>query len=133
MEGQNDDGGELSDGPRELDLYSRIDHENVIGLIAAGKRPPEFFFVMPFMRFGTLSELVHGERWQPEWHAVAKHMAEVAKGMEYLHSHDIIHRDLKLDNIFLDEVSALIANGRTHLRRPYMQREILAGEASEDW
>ena len=38
------------------------------------------------------------------WHRRVKLLLEVAQGMKYLHSQDIIHRDLTANNIFLRRV-----------------------------
>jgi serine/threonine protein kinase len=70
--------------------------------VAACKKPPVFCIITEFMAGGSLRKYLH----QQEPHSVPielvlKLALDVARGMSYLHSQGILHRDLKSENILL--------------------------------
>lgn len=57
-------------------------------------QPPCFCIIMEYCPSGTLYNLLHqGTQVPPK--KVTEWSKQVASGMHYLHSHKIIHRDLK--------------------------------------
>jgi polo-like kinase 1 len=58
----------------------------------------------------TLLELLHERRTLTEWE-VRYYVAQLTAGIKYCHERNILHRDLKLGNIFLgDGLRAKIAD-----------------------
>jgi serine/threonine protein kinase len=64
--------------------------------------------VLPFMTGGSLDDMIALERagkapagWTPTKRIIA--LLGIASGMMFLHESSIIHRDLKLENVLLDE------------------------------
>ncbi len=87
----------------EMRVMSTLRHPNVVLFMAACTRPPKLCIVMEFMALGSLYDLLHNEL-VPDipLGLRAKLAYQAAKGMHFLHSSGIVHRDLKSLNLLLD-------------------------------
>lgn len=88
----------------ELEILASLRHPNVVALTAARAWPPDYSFIVPFMRNGSLGDLVHVSKWKPSWGAILNHALEVAQGVRYVHDMGYVHRDIKPMNILLDDI-----------------------------
>jgi serine/threonine protein kinase len=82
---------------------SHLRHPNTVLFMAACTKPPRMCIVMEFMALGSLWDLIHNDL-IPELPMAlkVKIMFQAAKGMQFLHSSGIVHRDLKSLNLLLD-------------------------------
>jgi serine/threonine protein kinase len=58
------------------------------------------------MSGGSLYDYLHKHKAVLKLPFLIRIALDIAKGMNYLHQHDIIHRDLKTANILIDEKEA---------------------------
>ena len=86
----------------EARLAGKIDHEGVIAPKAVVRKPSGVELHMDYAPGGNLGEYVKKQRGVSE--AEAKRLfRQIVEAVGYLHSKDICHRDIKLENIVLDE------------------------------
>ncbi|OVA09840.1 Protein kinase domain [Macleaya cordata] len=88
----------------EVILLFRLRHPNIVTFVAACKKPPVFCIITEYLAGGSLKKYLH----QQEPHSVPldlvlKLALDIARGMHYLHSQGILHRDLKSENLLLGE------------------------------
>eukprot|EP00250_Pteridium_aquilinum_P013616 c21459_g1_i2 orf=859-2046(+) len=88
----------------EVALLSRLHHRNIVEFVSACKKPPVFCVIMEYLPGGSLKTFLH----KTEPHSLSLEMVtsialDTARGMEYLHSQGVIHRDLKSDNLIMTE------------------------------
>ena len=57
---------------------------------------------MPFIGGGEVSKLLKKRKRFSEWQ-IKFYIIQLICGLEYLHASNIMHRDLKLENLLLDE------------------------------
>eukprot|EP01062_Namystynia_karyoxenos_P013323 TRINITY_DN14808_c0_g1_i1.p1 TRINITY_DN14808_c0_g1~~TRINITY_DN14808_c0_g1_i1.p1 ORF type:complete len:844 (+),score=172.84 TRINITY_DN14808_c0_g1_i1:98-2629(+) len=91
---------------REIETLSRLDrHPNVIEYYGStyDDSTGEFNVFMEYMSQGTLGALARRTAEPLADRIAAGFMRQVLTGVEFLHSHMIVHRDLKGDNILLCE------------------------------
>jgi serine/threonine-protein kinase len=96
---------------QEARLVARLSHPNIVTVFAVEEHGDLVFFVMAYVRGETLSQRVMHRGPLPP--ATATRMIqEVAWGLGYAHANGVIHRDVKPDNIMLDQASgrAMIAD-----------------------
>lgn len=84
----------------EARMLARLHHEHVVKILAWGTHEDQPFFVMDFWENGSVSKKMKNFQ---EPAKAARLMAQVARGVEYAHLHNIFHRDLKPGNILLGE------------------------------
>lgn len=85
---------------REVAILSHLHHRNIVQLVAACRRPPVFCVITEYLSGGSLRSFLHkrepGSVSPKEFVSIA---LDIARGMEYLHSQGVIHRDLKSENL----------------------------------
>jgi len=89
---------------REACATARIDHPNVVDIYDVGDERGSVYLVMEYLHGETLSERLERER-IPTQEAVAL-IIPALRGVAAAHSHGVIHRDLKPDNIILCRTTA---------------------------
>ncbi|WVZ15876.1 hypothetical protein V8G54_013442 [Vigna mungo] len=90
----------------EIKILTRIDHPNLVKLYGCTSRHSrELLLVYEYIPNGTVADHIHGERSKPgtlPWHIRMNIAVETASALKFLHLRDIIHRDVKTNNILLD-------------------------------
>ncbi|KAL8118317.1 serine/threonine/tyrosine-protein kinase HT1-like isoform X2 [Apium graveolens] len=88
----------------EVALLFRLHHPNIITFFAACKNHPVFCIITEYLAGGSLRKYLHQqEPYSLPINLVLKFAIDIARGMQYLHSQGIIHRDLKSENLLLGE------------------------------
>lgn len=91
----------------EIELLSRVHHKNVVSLVGFCFEQGEQMLVYEFIANGTLKDSLSGRTGiRLDWMRRLKISLGAARGVQYLHdlaNPPIIHRDIKSNNILLDE------------------------------
>eukprot|EP00163_Fabomonas_tropica_P014094 TRINITY_DN2573_c0_g1_i4.p1 TRINITY_DN2573_c0_g1~~TRINITY_DN2573_c0_g1_i4.p1 ORF type:complete len:119 (-),score=31.14 TRINITY_DN2573_c0_g1_i4:239-595(-) len=65
--------------------------------------PPHLCMVTEFIRKGNLRKILNDDDLELSWSQRVKIANDTARGMVYLHSKKIIHRDMKSYNLLVDD------------------------------
>jgi cyclin-dependent kinase 12/13 len=96
---------------REMKILQTTSHENVISLLEIIRSRDDIpcstsschavYMVFPLMKHDLVG-VQHARRTRLELPEVKCIGQQILRGLEYLHSHGIVHRDLKLSNLLID-------------------------------
>lgn len=86
----------------EIAIHKSLNHPNVVGFHGFFEDEDFVFVVLELCRRRSLLEL-HKRRKAVTEPEARYFMMQLLKGVQYLHNNRIIHRDLKLGNIFLND------------------------------
>jgi serine/threonine protein kinase len=85
---------------REVRATGTLSHPNIVNIYDAGIENGVFYLAMEFVDGETLNQRLRREGRLTE--PLGLHVGrEVAKGLDHAHSHGILHRDVKPENIML--------------------------------
>src|SRR5438876_2262699 len=87
---------------REARTSAKLEHPNIIPIYRVGKSGRVIYFVMKFLRGKPLSSVLAARGSLPPAE-IKKILAEVGRALAYAHKKEIVHRDIKPDNIMFDE------------------------------
>ncbi|KAB1281253.1 Cyclin-dependent kinase 7 [Camelus dromedarius] len=91
---------------REIKLLQELSHPNIIGLLDAFGHKSNISLVFDFMET-DLEVIIKDNSLVLTPSHIKAYMLMTLQGLEYLHQHWILHRDLKPNNLLLDENGVL--------------------------
>ncbi|KAM5223184.1 serine/threonine-protein kinase 33 isoform 3-T4 [Hipposideros larvatus] len=98
---------------REVNILKSVKHEHIIHLEQVFETPKKMYLVMELCEDGELKEILcrkgHFSEIETRWI-----IQSLASAIAYLHNKDIVHRDLKLENIMVKS-SFIDANNEMNL------------------
>jgi eukaryotic-like serine/threonine-protein kinase len=87
---------------REFKAGKSLNHPNIVRALDFGQEGSSCYLVMEYVDGPDLWERIEQEGRLPEKEAIAI-ISQVAQGLHEAHKHGIIHRDVKPDNVLLDQ------------------------------
>lgn len=94
---------------REIRTIAGLTHPQILPLHDSDQRDGFLYFVMPYVEGGTLRDRLRREKQLTV--ADATTIARtVAGALDYAHRRDVLHRDVKPENIFVHEGQPLVAD-----------------------
>jgi len=97
----------------EIDILSKIDHEGVVKMYHIFDAEETLFIVMELMEGGELYDEIIKRNLFSEKEA-SLILKQIVEALAYLHSQNVVHRDLKLENLLLKEKPT--ANQALHVK-----------------
>jgi TolB-like protein len=95
--------------PREIRILAKLQHPNVLPLHDSGESSGFLYYVMPFVEGESLRERLSREGQLPV-HDAVRILREVADALAYAHTHGVLHRDIKPDNVMISGRHALVTD-----------------------
>ena len=85
----------------ELQIHAKMQHPNIVEFLRAFTHENHTYVILELCSNGNLTDMVkaRGCLSLPE---VRRFMIQICGGVRYMHKRSVIHRDLKMGNIFLD-------------------------------
>ncbi len=84
----------------EAELIARLEHPNIVPLYDFWREPNGAFLVMRLVSGGSLRSVL--ERQKLEINQIATLLEQIAAALHVAHRENVVHRDIKPDNILLD-------------------------------
>ncbi len=88
---------------REVDIHSRLIHDNIIQLLSFLEDEKHFYIILDYCNFGTVFNIIKKSKGGlPECEAF-RYFIQTANVVHFLHNCNLIHRDIKPENLLLDK------------------------------
>lgn len=88
---------------REVNMLRSIRHPNIVQFMGVCQHSSGFYIITEYVPRGCVRKWLKDERIEIRWKLRVKMSLDVARAMNYMHSKNIIHRDLKSKNLLVDE------------------------------
>ncbi|KAJ0404978.1 hypothetical protein P43SY_004895 [Pythium insidiosum] len=93
----------LGDYTKEVAMLRKLRHPNIVLFIGACT-DPKLMILTEYCSRKSLYEVIHGNNFASiPWKYKVRMMLDAARGIQYLHSKRIIHRDIKSHNFLVDD------------------------------
>ena len=94
---------------REIQLAARLQHPHIVPLLTAGAAGDLLFYIMPYIEGESLRAKLAREHELPVGEAI-RILKEVLDALHYAHSHRVVHRDIKPDNVLITGRHAVVTD-----------------------
>lgn len=86
---------------REAQVLAQLQHPNILPIFDYGQSQGHTYIAMPLITGGSLAGLMQNQRL--DFKTIRKIINQVGDALDYAHSRNLIHRDVKPANILIDE------------------------------
>ncbi len=91
----------------EIQVTANLQHPHILPLFESGEADGFVYYVMPFVEGESLGDRLHREGPLPTGD-VARLLSQVADALSYAHTHGVLHRDIKPDNVMVSGRHAMV-------------------------
>jgi len=93
---------------REARLMTTLRHPNIIRLYDVGRHGMQPYIVMPFLRGLTLAQVLECRQGKLSCGEALAVVGQMAAGLSFIHHHGLVHRDIKPQNVFVNQKGHVI-------------------------
>lgn len=86
----------------QVKIIRELDHPSILKVYEFFEDPCNYYLIMEHIKGGDLYTKIFNTKKITEKHA-AKIMKQILSGLAHIHSKNIVHRDMKLENILIEE------------------------------
>ena len=94
---------------REIEIAARLRHPNIVPLYDSGEVNGSLFFVMPYESGQSVRERLRERGPLPIADALSV-LRDVARALAHAHEQNVVHRDIKPDNVLLSGDAAVVTD-----------------------
>src|SRR2546422_2053179 len=94
---------------REIEIAAQLTHPHIIALHDSGQADDVLYYVMPYVEGESLRVRLNREKQLPLDDALQV-AREVADALSYAHGHNVVHRDVKPENILFEAGHAVVSD-----------------------
>ncbi|MEO6331748.1 MAG: protein kinase [Gemmatimonadaceae bacterium] len=94
---------------REIQLAARLQHPHIVQVLAAGEADGIPYYTMPFVEGESVRARLGRSGALPMTEAIGI-LRDVARALSYAHERNVVHRDIKPDNVLISGGSATVAD-----------------------
>ncbi len=94
---------------REIEISARLHHPHILPLYDSGTADGFLYYIMPLVEGESLRDRLNRKKQLPIDDAL-RIAHQVADALSYAHNHDVVHRDVKPENILLESGHAVVAD-----------------------
>jgi len=84
----------------EAQILAQLDHPNIVKIIDIFQENNTAYIVMPFVDGQTLQQLVE-QKGRLDYETAVNYIAQLSDAVDYIHQRNILHRDIKPDNVII--------------------------------
>ncbi|XP_051732971.1 LIM domain kinase 1 isoform X3 [Ctenopharyngodon idella] len=93
---------------KEVKVMRCLEHPNVLKFIGILYKDKRLNLISEYVQGGTLRDTIQKMDWDHPWKHRVSYAKDIAAGMAYLHSMNVIHRDLNSHNCFVRENQTVV-------------------------
>ena len=97
----NNNSQSLSSIEGEIEILSKLNHKNIVKYYDSSQSKNHLKIFFEYCECGSIAKMLSNYKSFNE-KIIRKYTKEMLEGLEYLHAHSIIHRDIKGANILVD-------------------------------
>jgi serine/threonine protein kinase len=85
---------------QEIELLRTLNHKNIVKYLGTKKDRTKFSIFLEYVPGGSLERIY--KTYPMNENLIQIYTKQILEGIEYLHAHNVIHRDIKAANILID-------------------------------